>query len=190
MTAPAPILRDFPEGFESDRLHIRAPRAGDGAAVQEAIEESLAELSPWMPWANEHTSVDVSEAHARQARADFLARRDLPLFLFLRDDGTFVGGSGLHRIDWEVPRFEIGYWVRTSMAGRGFATEATRRIADFAFDELVAERVEVWCDARNERSAGVARRAGFAHELTMRRSRRGLDGFLADSLCFVRFRED
>ena len=110
------------------------------------------------------------------------------MFLFRRDDGRFVGGSGLHRIDWSIPRFEIGYWVRTSLAGHGYATEAARRIADFAFSDLQAERVEIWCDAANERSAAVARRAGFELEATMRRNRRNSAGGLADSLCFVRLR--
>jgi RimJ/RimL family protein N-acetyltransferase len=138
-----PILLDVPESFESDRLLIRAPRPGDGEALQEAIEESLAELRPWMPWADEHQTVDVSEAYARRAYSEFLARTNLPLFLFRRDDGRFVGGSGLHRIDWSIPRFEIGYWVRTSLAEHGYATEAARRIADFAFGDLQAERVEI-----------------------------------------------
>ncbi|CAN5378007.1 hypothetical protein BH24CHL10_BH24CHL10_10060 [soil metagenome] len=94
----------------------------------------------------------------------------------------------MHRIDWTVPRFDIGYWVRSSMVGRGFATEATRRIADFAFAELGAERVEIWCDARNERSAAVAIRAGFTFEARLNRNRIGADGVLSDSLCFVRLK--
>lgn len=185
----SPILRDFRDEFESERLLIRAPRPGDGAALQEAIEESLAELLRWMPWAHEPQSVDASEAFARQAHANFLARRDLPLFLFRRDDGKFVGGSGLHDLNWSVPSFGIGYWVRTSLVGQGFATEAAARIADFAYDELAAERVEIWCDATNDRSAAVARRAGFALEARVQRNRRNTAGELADSLCFVRLRE-
>ena len=185
----SPILRDFPDAFESERLLIRSPRPGDGAAVQEAIQESLAELLPWMPWAHEPQSVDASESFARLAHANFAARRDLPLFLFRRDDGMFVGGSGLHDLNWSVPSFGIGYWVRTSLAGQGFATEATVRIAEFAFDELAAVRVEIWCDAANERSAAVAQRAGFGFEARMQRNRRNTTGELADSLCFVRLRE-
>lgn len=182
------ILREFPDRFESERLLIRLPLPGDGAEVHAAITESLDELRPWMPWAQLEQTIDDVEVNVRQARADFLARRDLRLHLYLREDGTFVGSSGLHRIDWEVPRFEIGYWVRTPMAGQGFATEATRRIADFAFDDLGAERVEIWCDARNERSAAVAARAGFEFEARLNRNRIGADGKLSDSLCFVRLR--
>jgi RimJ/RimL family protein N-acetyltransferase len=141
-----------------------------------------------MAWAGAHQSVDDSEAYARKARSEFMLRTNLALLLFRRDDGRFVGASGLHRIVWDVPMFEIGYWVRTSLTGRGYATEAARRIADFAFDELDAERVEIWCDARNAASAAVARRAGFELEATMRHNRRGIDGELADSLCFVRLR--
>lgn len=188
MTGPAPILRDVPESFESERLLIRTPLPGDGKPAHEAIQESIEELRPWMPWAQPDQSVEDIEAYAREARASFLARRDLPLFLFRREDGTFVGGSGLHRIDWSVPRFEIGYWIRSSMTGQGLAAEATRRIAQFAFDDLAAERVEIWCDARNERSAAVARRAGFTLEARMVRNRRDMAGELSDSLCFVQLR--
>ena len=78
--------------------------------------------------------------------------------------------------------------MRTSLTGQGYATEATQRIADFAFEVLNAERVEIWCDARNERSASVARRASFDLEATVRRNRRNTAGELADSLCLVRLR--
>ena len=183
-----PILRDFPESFESERLLIRAPLPGDGAPIHAAITESLDELRPWMPWAHLDQSVDDIEVNVRHARAEFLARHDMRLHLYLRDGGGLVGSSGLHRIDWTVPRFEIGYWIRTSMTGRGFATEATRRIADYAFDELGAERVEIWCDAANERSAAVAERAGFTFEARLVRNRRDTSGGLTDSLCFARVR--
>ena len=183
-----PILREFSDRFESKRLLIRAPLPGDGADVHAAITESIAELRPWMPWADAEQSVDDVEANVREARADFLARRDLRLHLYLRSDGSFVGSSGLVRNDWEVPRFEIGYWIRTGMTGRGFATEAVRRIAAFAFDELSAERVEIWCDALNERSAAVALRAGFELEARLVHNRVGPDGQLSDSLCFASLR--
>ncbi len=183
-----PILREVPDQLESERLLIRAPRPGDGAEVHAAIMESLEELRPWMPWAHPDQSVDDIEANVRRAHADFTAREDLRFHLYLRDGGSFVGASGLHRIDWDVPRFEIGYWVRTAMAGRGFATEASRRLAEFAFDDLGAERVEIWCDARNERSAAVAQRAGFPLEARLNHNRRGVDDELVDSLCFARLR--
>lgn len=74
------------------------------------------------------------------------------------------------------------------MAGQGMATEAVAAIADFAFTELAAERLEIWCDVKNERSAAVAQRAGFTLEARLQRNRRNLSGELSDSLCFVLLR--
>jgi RimJ/RimL family protein N-acetyltransferase len=180
-----PILRDFPESFETERLIIRAPRPGDGAEMCAAVTESLAELAPWLPWAQESPTPDGYEANVREAQARFLLREDLRFQLYLRaEPGTLVGASGLHRMDWEAGRFEIGYWARTRFAGRGLMTEAVRAIARFAFRELDANRLEIWCDARNERSAAVARRVGFIHEGTFVDHTRANDGSMATGLCF------
>ena len=187
-----PILRDFPEKIETERLIIRAPRAGDGAEVHAAVVESLAELRPWMPWAmGDPSDVEQYEVRVREGRAKYLLREDLWLLLFLKGTETLVGCSGLHRMNWDVPRFEIGYWVRTSYAGKGYISEAVVGIADFAFEELGARRVEIRCDALNERSAAVARRAGFVHEATLcNEDRHHLTGRLRDTLVFARTRPD
>jgi RimJ/RimL family protein N-acetyltransferase len=185
-----PILRDFPDGFETERLLIRSPMPGDGAQVYSAVTESLGELKPWLPWAREELTVDVEEEIMRRARAAFLERSDLMLLLFLKDSNTLVGGSGLHRIDWSVPRFEIGYWCRTSLVGHGYVTEAVRGITGFAFDTLGARRVEIRCDSLNHRSAKVAERAGFRLEGELRNAEIGADGEPRNTLVFSMLPEE
>ncbi len=83
-------------------------------------------------------------------------------------EGELVGGTGLHRIDWSLRRFEIGYWRKTGCEGRGIVTEATRAMARLAFDPLGARRVELRMDDNNERSWKVAERAGFTLEALLR----------------------
>jgi RimJ/RimL family protein N-acetyltransferase len=119
-----PILMDFPESFETERLLIRSPLPGDGHELHAAVRESIDELTPWMPWPKEHRTVDDSEASARRARVAFLQRSELRLHLYLRGTDTMVGSSGLQGIDWKVPKFEIGYWCRTGFRGCGYITEA------------------------------------------------------------------
>ena len=183
------ILRDFPNTLETERLTIRCPQPGDGPELNAAAVESWDDLRPWMPWAVQVPTVEQSEALLRRAQVRFLAREELWLLLFLRGTQTLVGSSGLHRIDWSVPRFEIGYWVRSRYARQGYVTEAVVGIAGFAFDVLGARRVEIRCDARNERSAAVARRAGFTLEATIRHgSRDHLTGDLRDELIFAQIR--
>ncbi len=186
-----PILRDFPYQFETERLTIRGPLPGDGRRIREAALESQAELKPWMPWAVNIDSEEGYEKRVREGQLKFLAREDLWLMLLLKGSDTIIGGSGLHRIDWSVPKFEIGYWVRTSYGRQGYVTEAVTGIAEFAFDTLGAKRVEVRCDAKNVRSAAVAQRLGFTLEGTLHHDdRHHLTNALRDTLIFAKIRGD
>src|SRR2546428_1783067 len=155
-----PLLVDLPDEITTRRLLLRPPRAGDGAAMNEGVLESIEALQRWMPWATPTPTPDQSESWCRKAAADFLARRQLPMLMFLRDDLSFAGSSGMHALDWNVPRFEIGYWVRRRLEGQGYATEAVAALTRFALDRLGAQRVEIRTDDRNERSWRVAERLG------------------------------
>jgi RimJ/RimL family protein N-acetyltransferase len=139
-----------------------------------------------MPWAAGDVPVDESEAYCRKAAGTFLTREDLQFLMFERDGRTYVGGCGLHRINWDQPLMEIGYWVRTSRCGRGYATEATRRLLSFAMETLNAARVEIRIDDRNLRSRHVAERAGFELEGVFRNVDRGVDGKLRDMRIYSR----
>ncbi|MEO6896362.1 MAG: GNAT family protein [Caldimonas sp.] len=167
-----PLLIEVPERIETGRLVLRVPRRGDGPTVNAAIAASIVELAPWLPWAGAMPSVDESEATCRRQQGRFILREDFVMFMFLRQadgsEGELVGGTGLHRIDWSLRRFEIGYWRRTGFEGRGFVTEAVQAMARLAFDHLDARRVEIRMDDANERSWKVAERAGFTLEALMR----------------------
>jgi RimJ/RimL family protein N-acetyltransferase len=180
-----PILMDFPESFETERLLIRSPLTGDGHELHAAVRESIDQLTPWMPWPKEHRTVDDSEASVRRARIAFLQRSELRLHLYLRGTNTMVGSSGLQGIDWELPKFEIGYWCRTRFTGQGYVTEAVRGITAFAVDTLRAKRVEIRCDSRNSPSVRVAERAGFVFEGELRNNEVGTDGSARDTLIFA-----
>ena len=180
--------RVLPQPIESERLHIRAPRVEDAAAVLEAIRETHAELRLWMPWAQRIPTLEEERERLAESVRRFEAGEDFPLFAFDRASGEWVAASGLHDPDWNVPRFETGYWVRSSRARRGYATEAVRAITEAAFATLGAARVEIRCHDRNERSWRVAERAGFTLEGVLRSEQRHLDGTLRDTRVYARVR--
>lgn len=184
-----PILLDFPDRFETERLLLRAPQPGEGAVTQAAIRESIAKLRPWLKWAQRVPTVEECEIRVRREQAAFLAREDLNFKIWRRADNAFVGGIGL-RPDWSVPSFEIGYWLRTSMQGQGHMTEAVVGITHYAFARLKAQRLEILCDPRNTRSAAVAERAGFTLEAHLPKSWRDAKGELTDSLLYARIAAD
>lgn len=179
-----PLLIDFPESFDTNRLTIRSPMPGDGVELQAAISETIEDLRPWMPWADHIPTVEESEENARKARCKFLAREDLRLHLYLKGTSTLVGSSGLHRIDWDVPKFEIGYWMRKRFQRQGYATEAADGITKFAFEVLGARRVEIRCDPKNVKSRRIPERLGFTFEGTLRNNSVTPTGELRDTLVF------
>lgn len=181
------LLRDIPESFETERLIIRSPLPGDGVELFAAVEESREELARWMPWVDEHTSVEASEESVRRGRAEYLDRTDFRMHLFLKESGSFIGCSGLHRVDRQVPKAEIGYWLRTPETGRGYMTEAVRGITDFASRAFGAVRVEIRCAPENTKSANVAKRCGFALEARLEWNERSAAGELRDTLIFATF---
>jgi len=184
------MREDIPQAFESERLDIRCPRQGDAALVHAAVVESFNEIQPWLPWAKSLPTIDEFVKTEREAREKYERGEDLRFNLFLKGTDTHIGGSGLHRIDWSVPRFEIGYWLRTSMTGHGYISEAVRRVSAFAFDELGAQRVEIRMSTRNVKSRRVAERAGFPIESVMRKEGRENDGSLRDSCIYAKIAPD
>ncbi|MCP4428823.1 MAG: GNAT family N-acetyltransferase [Chloroflexi bacterium] len=186
-----PILREFPYSFETERLTIRGPLPGDGKEVHTAVTESQEELKQWMAWAVDLPDAEWYEARVRDGQLKFLAREDLWLMLLLKGTDTIIGGSGLHLVDWDVPKFDIGYWVRTAYVRQGYITEAVAGIVQFAFDELGAKRVGITCDAKNVRSAAIPQRLGFTHEGMLRcDGRHHLTNELRDTMIFSKVRRD
>ncbi len=172
------------EAFESERLLIRAPREGDGPEINAAILDTWDDLHATMPWARTRPTVQQSEEHSREARDEFMERRDLQLRAFLKGTPTLVMCSGLHRLDWTVPSAEIGYWCRARFQEQGYVSEAVRAIAAYGFELLAMERIAIHCDERNVRSRRVAERVGFVFEGLLRNEARDVNGGLRNTCVF------
>jgi ribosomal-protein-serine acetyltransferase len=171
-----PLLMEFPTEFYTERLVIRMPKPGDGKAVHEAIQNSLEELKPWMPFAQNGQTEEETESNIREAYASFIKREDMRLLIFHKETGEFIASSGLHRINWSIPKFEIGYWIDTRHSGKGYITEAVQGISNFAFTELKARRVEIRCDSKNVKSRKIPEVLGFTLEGILKNEGLSADG--------------
>jgi RimJ/RimL family protein N-acetyltransferase len=185
-TKPNPILLDLPEQLQTPRMLMRFPRPGDGALINPAIRESIAELQPWMPWATPTPEVKDTEVWCRQAAAKALLRQEFHWLMLRREDQHYLGTCGLHHVEWSVPKVEVGYWIRTREAGKGYVTEAVHAMTQFAFENLKAIRIEIHCDDRNPRSGAVGQRAGFTLETIRRSDSRAQDGSVRDTRVYVK----
>lgn len=175
------MMPRLPVEIRTRRLLLRLPAVEDAEALNAAIVASHPELSLWMDWAVEPQTLDQTREFCRESLTAWEAEQSLNTLLVELSTGEIIGSSGYPRMDWTVPKFEIGYWCRTDKVGQGFVTEATWALARYAFTELAANRVELRMDERNRRSWSVAERLGFSLEATLRNDVRVPDGSLRDS---------
>lgn len=150
------------------RLRIQPRSIGEGPILNQAICSSQDHLKAWLPFAEKRPSLEDSEEHCRRALARFILREDLTLSIYSRDGKDLIGSTGFHRMDWDVPRVEIGYWVRREFEGQGLVTEAVNALTRYAFAVIKARRVEIRCDAKNLRSLSIMDRLGYAREGILR----------------------
>jgi len=182
--AVEPILIDLPDELVGERIQLRPYRAGDGAQLYAAVNESREHVRLWLPWWDGHQTPEESEALVRRFDAKWRLREDLGVGIFDKETGRFLGGAGLHRIDWTIRRFEIGYWIRKSEEGKGYVTEAVRLLCELCFGKLEANRVFIRCASTNVRSAAVPNRLGFKLEGRLANEGMNPEGTLYDMLIF------
>lgn len=187
METKNPILIDVPMPIRTDRLILRPLRVGDGEALFESKKESFEELKKWMPWAKELGTVEQSEITTRESVADFILRKDLRLVGEDATTGKIIVSTGLHRMNWDLRIFEIGYYVRTSETRKGYATEAANALIRYAFGALGASKVRIVHAGGNDASARVIEKLGFVKEGVLRRDTQLPDGTVTDDHWYARF---
>jgi RimJ/RimL family protein N-acetyltransferase len=85
-----------------------------------------------------------------------------------REPAAIAGGASVFDVDLGQGRASVGYWLTPAARGLGLATRATRLLAEWAFTDLGAARVELTCAPDNEASQRVALRCGFVREGVLR----------------------
>lgn len=139
-----------------------------------AIESSHPELDNWMGWAAEATLESTTDFARRSALA--WDEGGAYQFYLLLDDAP-VGTIGVDRVNPILSSAEIGYWIRSDLAGRGLMTEAASAVASFTFDDLGLHRLELHAGVGNRGSIRVAEKLGFQREGVLRDGSRGIAGF-------------
>ncbi len=88
--------------------------------------------------------------------------------IWLRSSGEHIGQLWIEPEKWEVPSFELGWYLDRAEQGKGLATEAAKLSLRFMFEHLNAHKVIVGMRDTNERSYRLAERLGFVREGQLR----------------------
>lgn len=175
--------------LSDESILLRPYREADAEKLYEAVRESIPEVSRWLPWCHENYSITESREFIAARNVSSQGDEWYSFAIFEKSSGDFVGGVGLNFINRVHQFANLGYWVRTSATGRGFATRATRLAARFGFEHLGLQRIEIVAAVDNISSQRVAEKAGARHEGLARK--RLLIGELAhDAMIYSLVAED
>ncbi len=160
------LLVEFPDSIETKKLIIRKYEKGDGADVlalfdrnnnrtllQERVDEAAGIITQ-----------DDAEIDCRKHTAEWEARERFVMGIWSKSSGRYIGQIWIEPKKWEVPSFELGYFLDIECHGKGLATEASEGALRFLFNELEAYRVEIITRDTNEKSWKLAERLGFEKE--------------------------
>jgi len=157
MTDTPPLTA--PLELDAQGVRLRPWRPDDAPALYEATRESIASVSPWLPW--------LHEGYSREDSAQWIAdcqsgreRGDAYAFGVFDAQGRVLGDVALNRVDPKRGSANLGYWVRESAQGQGVATRAARAIAAFGFHVLGLVRIEIVIAVDNLASRRTAESLG------------------------------
>lgn len=156
-------------------VKLRQYTLDDVDCVFEAAFGSRFELARWLPWCHAGYCRDETAAFIESRPEAWRTGEEFSFAVIDAESDRFLGGCGINQINWQHLIANLGYWIRSDAAGRGFATAAVLTLAPAALEDLALERVEIWADVNNTASRRVAEKCGAKLEAIARRRLRVRD---------------
>lgn len=91
-------------------------------------------------------------------------KTDLGWGIAFKDKSHLIGSIGLHHIDQENCRAEIGYMLLPEYWNKGLMTEALTVVLDYGFSRMNLHSIEAQINPDNVQSAALLKKAGFQKE--------------------------
>ncbi|MFK7751509.1 MAG: GNAT family N-acetyltransferase [Sedimentitalea sp.] len=141
--------------LETARLDLRGPAPTDLAAYRAFNAESDVKVGSYR---GGHSAAEVAARLDRDIA--HWAQRGFGMWLVrFKSQSAVLGGVGLsHPKDW--PSHELTWWLMPTARGTGIATEASRRVIDWAFATLGWPSVETHMRDENAPARRLAQRLG------------------------------
>lgn len=154
--------------LDDGKVMLRPYRKDDIKATFEAIRESIAEMSVWLPFAHKDYSIKESRAWIKQRPGEWKKGNSYEFVILDAKDDSCMGGCGINQIDYNNLLANLGYWIRSGRTGHGAAPAAARLLAEWGLKALGLKRIEIVVATGNLRSQRVAEKAGAKREGILR----------------------
>jgi [ribosomal protein S5]-alanine N-acetyltransferase len=151
-------------------LLLRPWRAGDEPALAAAYDDPA--IRHW-----HQRTMDTGEATDWIATTAKRWNDETDAEWAITHDRAVVGRVALRGVDLSVGHAEVSYWSCPNARGRGVASAAVTRVANWALESVGFWRLEVRHSVHNPASCRVALHAGFVEEAVLRQQHLHEDGW-------------
>jgi RimJ/RimL family protein N-acetyltransferase len=117
-----------------------------------------------MSWMTDDYSLRQAKEWVRHAISAWNDEVDFEFVIIDHEDNSIAGACGLDEINRKDLVCNLGYWVRASRLNLGAARQAARLIAEFGFNEIGLNRLEIVVATGNKPSQRVAESVGAVYE--------------------------
>ena len=165
-------LLELPTEFETERLIIRKFRKDDGEGLFKLLERNNNRefLKEHVDEATNVQTLSEADTRVRSLAEDFRLRNRFVMGIWLKETDLFIGNIWIEPKMWNVPSYEIGYYLDYGYTKKGYASEAIKRAIKYIFEELKAHKIILITRDTNVDSIKLAERMNFVREGHFRES--------------------
>ena len=139
----------------TENLILRRYRTEDAEVLYEKLgtDPDMARYSGWNPYA----TMELAQETVRRFMESY---EEAHAYSWVMDvDGLVVGT--IRAYDYAEDQIEVGFSVARAWRGRGFATEALRKVLKYLTENEGISCVTAWCAWENAASRSVMEKAGM-----------------------------
>lgn len=164
--------------IETERLILRGWQLEDLDDLYEyAKNPNVGPMAGWKPHSSKEVSLNVLKS--------FIENDDMWAIVF-KENGKVIGqlriypdeNRGKYNAKYISFALSADYW------GKGYMTEAVKRVVKYAFEEMNIDLLSVFHYPHNIRSKRVIEKCGFQYEMTIKQASKRYDGQIFDNVCY------
>ena len=171
----------------TERLVLRPIEAADASAVYSYRSDSVHnEYQSWIPSSLD----DVNDFITNKTSSTVgIPGTWFQLVIIVKGETKLIGDIGIHFIESDKNRVELGCTLNNDFRNKGYATEALSAVIGHLFEKLHKQYITASVDPRNTSSIRLLERLGFK-KASLHRSYLFIRGEWVDDLIYAITKED
>ena len=145
-----------------DEIALCLPDRRYSPALWQIVQVDFEYLSEWLEWprlVKSESDLDkfIESSLAKIATGSAMAN-------IIEYKGEVAGVAGFNSIENDLKRVEIGYWLASRFQRQGIMTRVCKHLIDYAFNELLIDKVHISVAEDNAPSRQLCKRLGMYEE--------------------------